>query len=245
MFHLTDKCIVITGGTSGIGLSLVSQLHPHNELIVIGRSAEKLAGLSGQYPGIATMLTDLSRPVEVEKTAQRIAASHCQIDVLINNAAVQNETKLTDPAFDPSNIAPEIHTNFTSVCLLTHRLLPALMASSSAVILNVNSALAITPKTSSAVYCASKAALATFTRSLRYQLEGHDVAVLQAFMPLVDTAMTAGRGGANKMTAKKAAERILYGIRHRIPDHAIGKVKLLQLLHRLMPAVSYQILKRA
>lgn len=245
MFHLTGKRIVITGGTAGIGLSMVEQLQPYNELIVVGRSADKLACLSERYPGITTVSVDLSRPTEVEKAAQRIAASHNQIDVLINNAAVQNETMFTDPAFDPSRIEPEIHTNFTSICLLTHKLLPALMASPAAVILNVNSALAITPKTNSAVYCATKAALASFTRSLRYQLVEQDIAVLQAFMPLVDTAMTAGRGGTKKMSAEKAAERILHGIKHHIPDHAIGKVKLLKLLHRLLPTVSYQILKRA
>ena len=245
MFQLIDKRIVLTGGTSGIGLSLVKQLYPHNDLIVIGRDAEKLARLSGSFPGIATVLADLSQPLEAQKAGQRIAASCSQLDLLINNAAVQYTTKFTDTTFDPASIEPEIHTNFTSICILTHKLLPALMAGPDAVILNVNSALAITPKSSSAVYCATKAALNSFTRSLRYQLEGHKVSVQQAFMPLVDTAMTADRDTGGKMSAEKAAEHLLHGIKHQKSDHAIGKVKILKLLHRLMPTVSYQILKRA
>ena len=244
VFTLQNKRIVITGGTSGIGLEMVRQLYGPNELIVIGRNPEKLAQLSGQFPGIATFIADLSDIVQTVKTAQDIAARYRHLDGLINNAASQSETHFTDPAFNPHTINAEIATNFTSLCLLTHGLLPTLRRASDARILNINSALAITPKKSSAVYCATKGAVNIFTRSLRYQLEETNVRVQQAFMPLVDTAMTAGRG-AGKVSAAYAAARALYGLKHGIADHMIGKTKLLKLLHMLVPPLSYRILKEA
>jgi uncharacterized oxidoreductase len=244
MFHLNDKSIVITGGTAGIGLALVSAMHPQNHLIIIGRNKQKLAALAAKFPGIHTVLADLSKPAEAEKAGLHIAETHSKIDVLINNAATQSETHFTAATFCRQSINDEINTNLTSLCLLTQILLPALMSVPNAVILNVNSALGVTPKKSSAVYCATKGALHIFTRSLRYQLENSGVAVQQAFMPLVDTDMTAGRG-AGKMNTETAARHILHGIKHGVKDHAIGKVKLLMLIHRFMPSLSYKILKEA
>ena len=81
-------------------------------------------------------------------------------------------------------------------------------------------------------------------QQLRYQLEDSNVRVMQAFMPLVDTAMTEGRGNG-KITASEAAKQALHGLRTGKLDHFIGKAKLLMLLHRLVPSLSYQILKRA
>lgn len=112
----------------------------------------------------------------------------------------------------------------------------------SAVILNVNSGLALVPKTSSAIYCASKGALNIFSQSLRYQLKNTQVRVLQAFLPLVDTPMTKGRG-KSKMTVEKVSTEIIKGIENTILDHDIGKVKLLRLLNRLLPSLAQKIMQ--
>lgn len=244
VFKLANKRVVITGGTSGIGLEMVRQLSGSNEIVVVGRCPEKLARLSGQFPGTATFVADLSDLAATETAARKIAAHYRQIDVLINNAAVQYEALFTDQAFSPAGISAEINTNLTSLCLLTHTLLPALERSKAGRILNINSALAITPKKSAAVYCATKGALNIFTRSLRYQLEETNIRVQQAFMPLVDTAMTKGRGHG-KISAEAAATQALHGLKHGINDHMIGKTKLLKLIHALVPPLSYRILKEA
>jgi short-subunit dehydrogenase involved in D-alanine esterification of teichoic acids len=122
-------------------------------------------------------------------------------------------------------------------------LLPALAHNNKAAILNINSGLALAPKTSSAIYCATKGALNIFSQSLRYQLEDTNINVHQAFLPLVDTAMTVGRG-ENKVTAEEAARAIIQGLEKNIQDHDIGKVKLLRVLLRLAPSMAQKIMKK-
>ena len=133
------------------------------------------------------------------------------------------------------SIEREVAINFTAICRLTARLLTALKASQESAVLNVNSGLALAPKTTSAVYCASKAALENFSRSLRYQLEGTSVTVLQAFLPLVETPMTEGRG-SGKMAASDAATAILSGLENGTTENYIGKSKLLAVLMRIVPS---------
>ena len=94
------------------------------------------------------------------------------------------------------------------------------------------------------MYCATQGAVNVFTQSLRYQLEDTNIRVLQAFMPLVDTPMTAGRGDG-KLSAAQAAERLIHGIEKEIADHDIGKVKLLRALMCLSPPLARRIMKRA
>ncbi|MEN8232700.1 MAG: SDR family NAD(P)-dependent oxidoreductase, partial [Thermodesulfobacteriota bacterium] len=139
---------------------------------------------------------------------------------------MQHTPTFLDDEFKYENIAHEITLNFTSVCSLTYLLLPALLHQNKAVILNVNSALALTPKTSSAIYCATKGALNIFSQSLRYQLEKTNISVQQVFLELVDTSMTRGRG-KNKVSAEDAAKKIILGMERNILEHYIGKVKLL------------------
>ena len=130
---------------------------------------------------------------------------------------------------------------------MTYWLLPALMKNEKShertIILNINSGLGFVPKTSSAVYCATKAALDIFSQSLSYQLEQTNVRVQQAFLELVDTPMTAGRG-TNKMSPKLAAQKIIYGIENDISINNIGKVKLLRVLLRLVPSIAKRIMKK-
>jgi len=123
-------------------------------------------------------------------------------------------------------------------------LLPILNKGHDAVILNVNSALGLVPKRSSAIYCATKSALNTFSQSLRYQLVDSKVEVLQAFLPLVDTAMTAGRG-SSKMTPDNAARLMLVGIEKKVANHAIGKTKLLFFINSIAPFLAKSIMRNS
>ena len=240
---LNKKRIVITGGTSGIGYEMVKYLHPNNEIIVIARNTDKLNELAQEFAGISIYQADLSKLEDIEKTAPTILERFKSIDVLINNAAIQHTPTFIDDAFKYETISHEITLNFTSICSLTYLLLPALTHEEQAVILNINSGLALAPKTSSAIYCATKGALNIFSQSLRYQLENTNIGVQQAFLELVETTMTTGRG-KNKMSAEKASKIILYGLEKDIEDHDIGKVKLLRFLLRLAPSVAKRILKK-
>jgi len=233
---LNKKRVVITGGTSGIGYEMVKYLQPNNEIIVISRSADKLKNLTQEFSNVITYQADLSNLDELETIASVIADRFKIIDVLINNAAIQYTPTFNDEAFDYASINHEVTLNFTSICSLTYLLLPALTHREKAIILNINSGLALAPKTSSAIYCATKGALNIFSLSLRYQLENTNISVQQAFLELVETAMTTGRG-KNKMSAEEASRIIIGGIEREVLDHDIGKVKLLRFLLRLAPSI--------
>jgi len=239
---LKQKTIVITGGTSGVGLEMVKRLSIENEVIVIGRNADKLLELTDKFQNIHIYQADLISIADVESVANKIRNDYIKIDVLINNAAVQHSATFLDADFEFSNITDEVSVNFTSICHLTYQLLPVLQHDNQAFILNINSGLALAPKASSAVYCATKAALNSFSQSMSYQLMSTNVRVLQAFLALVDTPMTQGRGD-NKMTAVHAANLIIKGLVDEKRNHYIGKVKLLIILLRTLPWLVKKIMK--
>lgn len=241
---LERRNIVITGGTAGIGRELVRMLHADNDILVIASNTPRLEALARDIPGVLTCPADLSRHREVEAAAREVRARFKHLDVLINNAAVQYTPALLDDDFQHDSIRREIAINFTAVCSLTALLMPALLHDNAAAILNVNSGLALMPKTNSAVYCATKAAVNAFSQSLRNQLEGTNVRVLQAFMPLVETQMSAGRG-IGKLSAADAARLLVRGVEHDVEDHDIGKVRLLRALVRFAPGIARNIIKAA
>jgi len=241
--RLHGRTLVITGATSGIGRALADRLANSNRLIVVGRSSARSTALLEAHPKITFLDADLAEPGDVER-AGAVVAEAGEIDGLINCAAVQETPALPDPAFDLDAMHREIAINFTAVCHLTARLLPLLVQRSEAFVLNVNSGLGLVPKTSSAVYCGTKGGLNIFTLALRNQLRGTPVRALQAFLPLVDTPMTEGRG-TGKISAADAAGRIIAGIERGVEDNDIGKVKLLRRILRMSPALARRIMRDA
>ncbi|NQY25419.1 MAG: SDR family NAD(P)-dependent oxidoreductase [Campylobacteraceae bacterium] len=240
---MENQTVLITGGTSGIGYEIVKLLQQNNTLIIISKDMLKLKKLSEQFKNIKIYQADLSNTSEIEVLSNTIIKDYKTINVLINNAGVQYHPTFLDEGFDYANIAKEITINFTSVCSLTYKLLPLLLNNPKASILNVNSGLALTPKTSSAIYCATKGALNIFTQALRYQLQKSNISVHQVFLELVDTKMSKGRG-KNKISPENAAKQIIYGLEHNILDHDIGKVKLLRFLLRFFPSLAKNIMKK-
>ena len=164
---LKNKRIIITGATSGIGYEMARKLYTDNEVIVISRNQMKLNNLSSKLTGLVTFCADLSKIEDLENVADEITKSFDSIDILINNAGIQYTPSFLDDDFVYENINREITVNFTSVCCLTYLLLPLLLHQNAAAILNINSGLALAPKTSSAVYCATKGAMNIFSQSLR------------------------------------------------------------------------------
>jgi len=240
---IKNKVIVITGGTSGVGREFVRQLYNDNQLIIVARNTLRLIKLKEEFSLITTYGFDLSDVENYQKLAAEILAGHQKIDLLINNTAVQFTPKLIDQAFDYQTINQEININFNAICSLCYLLLPALIkATPSAAILNINTGLAIAPKTNSAIYCASKSALNTFSTCLAYQLENTSVRVAQAFLPLVDTPMTETRT-QKKLAPSLVVEEILAGLVKRKNHIDVGKVKLLRLISQLMPPLARKIMK--
>lgn len=241
--NVRDKTVVITGATSGIGYELVRRLAGANTIVAIARPSAKLDALSDEFPSCDTYPADLAIPDNYQAVGDRIMRNHPHIDILFNNAAVQHTPTYLDDDFAYETILYEIHLNFAAVCALSYLLLPALLDDKrEAVIAIINSGLALAPKTGSAVYCATKAAMNSFSQSLEYQLEETNIKVIQSFLPLVDTPMTKGRG-TGKMSARQAAAKIIEGIQKGTNPTNIGKVKLLRLLLALWPGLARKIMK--
>lgn len=239
---LYGKQIVITGGTSGIGLELVRKLAGANRVIVISkRRALPCDLLQGPYQ-VQLFHADLADRSAIELVVDQLQRQYSSIDMLINNAAIQCTPDFLSSHFNYDGIYSEIGVNFAAVCHLTYLLLPMLLATKEGAILNVNSGLAIAPKRSSAVYCATKSALDSLSRSLSYQLEDTSVNVHQVFLPLVETAMTKGRG-AGKLDAEYVATKIINGVVQGKSVNDVGKVKLLRLMHYLMPVIARRIMR--
>jgi len=242
---MDPKTILLTGGTAGIGLALFKQLHSlGHTLIVVARNQEKLTSLESSHNNVTTYPCDLSSRLAIESLCEKITHNHPELSIIINNAGIQYTPTFLDDDFSFDSIEHETRINLLAPVWLSYLLLPSLIEyKKPAVIINVSSGLIFAPKTNSAIYCATKAAIHSFSQSLRYQLAETNIHVIEAIMPLVDTAMTAGRG-SGKISPESAAEQIIQGINRNRAEIYVGKTKLLPLLMRLSPALVKHIMKR-
>jgi uncharacterized oxidoreductase len=210
-----------------------------HRVIALSRTASTLP----PHKNLETIDCNLAVPSEVLDVASSLIARQLKIGVLLNNAALQYAVPLTDVEFKPSSMIAEAHINLVAPALFAHALMPVLQRfGPGAAIVNISSGLAFHPKRASALYCATKAGLHSFSRSLRYQLEGTDIRVIEAILPLVATPMTEGRG-TGKMAADDVAQAILAGMASGKEEVFIGKARLLKILDRFAPAIPAKILK--
>jgi short-subunit dehydrogenase involved in D-alanine esterification of teichoic acids len=238
----TNNTILITGGSSGIGLALAERFATlGNTVLILGRNEESLAKAAAKHSSLKPIRCDISRKDEREELVLMIEREYPALNVLINNAGVQYNYELADST-NVARIESEITINLTAPIELCSLLLPLLSEQPKAAIVNVSSGLGFVPKRSAPVYCATKAGLHIFTKALRYQLEGSSVRVMELIPPLVDTAMTAGRG-ASKITPEELVMEFLPAFQSDREEINIGKVSLLRLLLRYMPALVDRILK--
>ena len=238
---LTDKSVVITGSTDGIGRELANQLKAAGaNVIICGRSADKCA--AAEQAGFRTIQCDLGTADGCD--ALIAAYSDPTLDILINNAGTQVDALITaDPPLDA--LEQEMFLNYHVPVRLIAGFMPKLQAASEAMIVNVTSGLALAPKATSPGYCASKAGLRSFTKSLRYQLADTPIHVIEALPPMVDTAMTAGRGTARmKISPQDCAAEIISGMRSNRTNIYIGKTKLLKRVQRLSPGLADRIMSK-
>ena len=232
--------ILLTGGTAGIGAAMRDRLlDAGHHVIVLARTAETMPVAPQLHP----VACDLSDPDAVRSTIAAIAKAHADISVVINNAALQHDRPLIDPGFDSDRMADEVAINLLAPALVVHGLLATMLSHGRpGAIVNVNSGLAFFPKARTALYCATKAGLHSFSQSLRYQLEDTKIAIVEAFLPLVDTNMTRGRG-SGKISAAAAADAIIAGLAKAQPEIWIGKAKLVPMLARLAPTLGRRVLR--
>ena len=241
---LSGNTILITGGGSGIGLALAKAFVLRgNTVIVCGRNAQRLEAVHKDNPAVVAFPCDIASDQDQQRLVDHITQKYPNLNMLINNAGIQHNYDFSDTKSHATLIEEEVNTNFLSHVKLTDLFLPFLLRQPNAAIVNITSALAVVPKQSAPVYCATKAAMHNFTQALRYQLENTSTKVFEIIPALVDTEMTKGRG-KGKMAPEALAEEALRGIESDKYEIRIGKTKILFALYRFLPSVAKKIIRR-
>ncbi|MGH1394911.1 MAG: SDR family oxidoreductase [Trichormus sp.] len=231
--------VLITGGSSGIGLALARKfLQARNTVIITGRDAQKLADVKKIFPEIITEVADLKDLNALQKLVNR----YPNVNILINNAGIQYNYEFVNPEINTELIEEELRTNLIAPLQLIKLMLPHLLNKPEAAIINVSSGLGLVPKQSAPVYCGSKAGLHIATKALRWQLETSSIKVFEIIAPLVDTPMTEGRG-KGKISPDALVNEFWHNFTRDRYEMRIGKTKLLFFLQRWFPQVAEKILR--
>ena len=191
---LNGQTVLITGGTAGIGLALAKRFHARgNTVIVCGRDVEKLNAAKSQMRGLVTLRADVASADERVKLFATVTRDFAGLSVLVNNAGIQNQPP---PMLEPQDWAAhanEIAINLEAPVHLSMLALPFLANKPDAAIINITSGLAFVPLARLPVYCATKAALHSFTQSLRHQAKATNVTVIELAPPAINTDL-GGKG---------------------------------------------------
>jgi uncharacterized oxidoreductase len=186
----SGNTILITGGGSGIGRALAESFHAlGNKVVIAGRRQATLDETLAANPGMASLLLDIEARDAIGPFAARLIAEHPALNVVINNAGIMRSEDLLAPRIDLDAAEATIVTNLLGPIRLTAALLPHLTHRPRAAILTVSSGLAFVPRANAPTYCATKAAIHSYTQSLRYQLRDTTVQVLELIPPYVQTEL--------------------------------------------------------
>ncbi len=250
---LSGNTVLITGGSSGIGLALAEGFARRgSQVLVCGRTEETLRKAQQRVPGLAVLQANVSDEDDRRRLFDWVEAEHPDTNVLVNNAGMQRRVRLTDgaDAVDPGEIA----LNLVAPIYLTTLFLPHLLRQAergrSPAIVNVTSGLGYVPLASTPVYGATKVGLQAFTRALRYQLRGTGVDVVDLAPPAVDTPLLRGAlapdggGGPPAITAEAFARDALRGLEKGRKEIRVGGAQLLYVLDRLAPRLAFRLLNR-
>jgi uncharacterized oxidoreductase len=195
--NITGNTILITGGGSGIGRGLAEAFHiAGNKVIVAGRRKEALKEVTTANPGIESIILDVADPQSILTASKELTKNFPTLNVVINNAGIMVPEKLKDQSALP--VAESIvTTNLLGPIRLTSALMPALLRQSHATIMTVSSGLAFLPLSMTPTYCATKAAIHSYTESLRWQLKDTAIQVIELIPPYVQTHLMGAQQAAD------------------------------------------------
>ena len=235
--------VLVTGGTRGIGRALVLGLLARGAKVwATGRSDATVEKAAREVPGASWLVCDLVEPTT--RTQLVALVEQASISIVIHNAGIQALRDFTTDSSDElASHAEEIGINLIAPIDISRELLPLLRKQPEATVVFITSGLALAPKQSSPVYCATKAGLRFFAKALRGQMrtQGWPVRIIEALPPIVDTDMTRGRG-SRKMMPEAVARQILDGMANGRDEIYVGASRLLKVLLRLSPALGERIM---
>lgn len=233
--------VLITGASSGIGLGLAKAFLAKGTTVVTAtRTASNL-------DGALNIILDVDDPQSIAAAAREVEQRFPTLNLVINNAGIQRVLDFNQAPLAVEQLEAEIRTNFTGAILVANAFLPLLRRQPKARLVNVSSALAFVPLAQTPVYCATKAALHSFTVSLRAQLKATNVEVVELIPPLVETNLHRGQSrktpGAMPLDAFiEASMSALESGRTEVP---IGRAKFLRFAARWLPGTAFNLINKA
>ena len=238
---ISGNTILITGGTSGIGFELAAQLTAlANTVIVTGRTRSHLEEARQKLPDVHVIQSDVGDPPAIAALHRRIVEEFPDLNILINNAGIMRQINLNTFGSDLHDATREVDINLCGPLRMTLQFLPLLKSQAQAAIVNVSSGLAFVPLVTSPVYCATKAAIHSFTQSLRVQLKNTHVAVFEVAPPITTTPLFADGVniqdiGVRPMQVNDLVTAVVAGIEQDRREIRPGLSNLLKLMSRIAP----------
>jgi uncharacterized oxidoreductase len=197
--NLTNNTIFITGGTSGTGRAYAEAFHKlGNQVIISGRRKTHLAEITNANPGMKSVELDVENPANISAVCKKLIADYPTLNAVINNAGIM-QIDDTSTVMDDAQATSIIATNLLGPIRVTSALIEHLKKQPSAYVINVSSGLAFTPMNATAVYCATKAAIHSYSMTSRYKLKDTNVKVVEIVPPWVQTDLLNSKDNPNAM----------------------------------------------
>jgi len=246
--NTTNNTVLITGGSAGIGFELAALFaEKGNKVIITGRDEQRLKKAVEQLKNVTGILSDVTNPAQVDDLVARINKDFPGLNILINNAGKAHYYKLGDEVDVAEKAAEEMQTNYLAPIRLTEKLLPLLKQQKGSAIVNVTSIVALAPGRRLATYAASKAALHSYSRTLRVTLEktAPNVNVFELMPPLVNTEFSKAIGGENGIPPRQVADDLLKALAENKYEIHVGNTAYVYQLSLSSPAEALQLMNAA
>lgn len=221
----TDNTILITGGSAGIGFEIAKILaEKGNKVVITGRNPERLQQAVSKLSNVTGFVCDVTSEEEVSRLVDKLKIDFPEINMVINNAGQAYAYNLSESDNIFQKAGHEMLTNYLSVIRINEKLLPILRAQEESAIVNVSSIVAFVPNQAAATYGASKAALHSYTQTLRISLaKSSGVKVFELMPPLVNTDFSQEIGGINGIAPIVVAEDLLDALENDIYEIHVGR----------------------
>jgi uncharacterized oxidoreductase len=249
--EMRGNTILITGGSSGIGLELARQLCAENTVIMTGRDEDKLSAAKTTLGRVHIIRSDVSDPKAIAALHDRLVREFPLLNILINNAGIMRKIGLRAGAADLTDLSREIEINLNGPIRMVKQFLPHLEKQHSSAIVNVTSGLAFVPFPISPVYSATKAGLHAFTQALRVQMAGTPVKIFELAPPGTETPLFRGDfddidlGSARGMQVATLARLAIKGMKKDVLEIRPGLSNVLRLLSRIAPGFALNMFAKA
>ncbi|MFS4417310.1 SDR family oxidoreductase [Maribacter sp. 2307ULW6-5] len=242
---LYNNTILITGGSSGIGLALSKHfVQTGNRVIICGRCPEKLERAKEQCSELHLYQCDVSDRGQIDLLVSHIKHKFGELNVLINNAAMVHRVNFLETKGVLEMAAAEMKSNFLGPIGLIYELFPVLSSNRHAAIINVTTGLVYTPRALYPFYNATKAALHSFTQVLRKQTEGSNVEIIEVLFPAVNTPWHGGSPPKIAISTEQAVTEMINGLSREKTEIRVAGVRLLYLLSRIAPKFAFMKVNR-